>query len=218
MHSLPYDFSDPELQALAFTHSSLGLERDNERLEFLGDAALDLVVAEELFRHHANLPEGDLTELKAWVVSRKTLAEAARDLKLEEVARVGPGLRERTLPRSVLANLYEALLGAIYLDGGLEAARTFVRTTLRAPLNHVRHKAQGPNPKQAFQQLCQKRWGCLPTYAVLDSRGEAHARAFLVSAEAGGKEFPSAWGRTRKEAESWAAHEALLELRAQESA
>jgi ribonuclease-3 len=217
MHGLPYDFSDVELRDLAFTHSSLGLERDNERLEFLGDAALDLVVAEELFRHHADLPEGELTELKAWVVSRKTLAEAARELGLEERARVGAGLRERTLPRSVLANLYEAVLGAIYLDGGLEAARAFVLTTLRTPLNQVRHKNQGPNPKQSFQQWCQKRWGELPAYRLLESRGEAHARAFLVAAQVRGEEFPSAWGRTRKEAESWAAHEALLVLEAREA-
>ena len=218
MHDLPYEFTDAELRELALTHSSLGLERDNERLEFLGDAALDLIVADELFRHHADLPEGDLTELKAWVVSRKSLAEAARELELEAIARVGPGLRERALPRSVLANLYEALLGAIYLDGGLDAVRAFVLTTLRTPLNQVRHRNQGPNPKQALQQWCQKQWGSLPTYEVIESRGEAHARAFLIAAEAGGEKFPSAWGRTRKEAESWAAHEALLVLRNRETA
>jgi ribonuclease-3 len=218
MHNLPYDFSDLELLELALTHSSLGLARDNERLEFLGDATLDLIVAEELFRHHPDLAEGELTELKAFVVSRKTLAEAARRWKLDEIARVGPGLRDRTLPRSVLANLYEAVLGAIYLDGGLEAARGFVLTTLRTPLNQVRHANQGPNPKQAFQQLCQKRWASLPAYEELESRGEAHARAFLVAAEAGGERFPSAWGRTRKEAESWAAHEALLVLHSRETA
>jgi len=218
MHDLPYQFDDAALRELALTHSSLGLERDNERLEFLGDAALDLVVAEELFRHHADLAEGDLTELKAWVVSRKTLAEAARALELDEIARVGPGLRERALPRSVLANLYEALLGAMYLDRGLDAVRAFVRTTLRIPLAQVRHRRQGPNPKQALQQWCQKHWGSLPAYEVLESRGEAHARAFLVAVEAGGEKFPSAWGRTRKEAESWAAHEALLVLRDRETA
>jgi ribonuclease-3 len=212
MPTLPYDFSDHELFELALTHSSLGRATDNERLEFLGDAALDLVVAEELFRHHRDLSEGDLTELKAWVVSRKTLAEAARLLDLDRAARVGAGLRERTLPRSVLSNLYEAVLGAVYLDGGLEAARAFVLTTLRGPLNQVRQRSRGSNPKQLMQQLCQKRWGTLPDYVVLESRGEAHARAFLVAAEAGGERFPSAWGRTRKEAESWAAHEALLLL------
>ena len=218
MPNLHHDFGDPSLLDLALTHSSVGLPRDNERLEFLGDAALDLVVAEELFRHHPDLPEGDLTELKAWVVSRKTLAAAARTLELEQVARVGPGLRERTLPRSVLANLYEAVLGAVYLDAGLEAARAFVLTTLRGPLNQVRHKKQGANPKQTFQQWCQKRFGAPPGYVVLESRGEAHARAFLIAAEAGGERFPSAWGRTRKEAESWAAHEALLVLRNRETA
>ncbi|MBK7875048.1 MAG: hypothetical protein IPJ77_04735 [Planctomycetes bacterium] len=96
---LPYDFAHVELCELALTHSSVGLSHDNERLEFLGDAALDLVVAEELYRHHQDLPEGDLTELKASVVSRRTLADAARRLDLERRARVGPGLRSRTLPR-----------------------------------------------------------------------------------------------------------------------
>jgi len=212
MPSLPYDFADPKLLDLALTHASLGLELDNERLEFLGDAALDLVVAEELFRHHHDLPEGDLTELKAWVVSRKTLAEAARLLELEQQARVGHGLRQRTLPRSVLSNLYEAVLGAVYLDGGLAAARAFALATLRAPLDQVRERTQGQNPKQKMQQICQKRFGSLPEYVVVESRGDAHARAFLIAVEVGGERFPGAWGRTRKEAESWAAHEALLLL------
>lgn len=209
---LPYEFRSPELLALSLTHSSVGLSRDNERLEFLGDAALDLVVAEELYRHHAALAEGELTELKADVVSRRTLAEAARKLGLHVRATVGPGLRERIPPRSVLANLYEAVLGAVYLDGGLEAARAFALTTLRAPLERVRARRQAANPKQRLQQLCQKRWGTLPHYVLLESRGEAHARAFLVACETRGERHPSAWGRTLKEAESWAAHEALLEL------
>ena len=217
MPDLPYDFHDRGLFELALTHSSTGLERDNERLEFLGDAALDRVGAEELYRHHEGLPEGDLTELKAWVVSRKTLAEAARRLGLDRKARVGHGLRLRSLPRSVLSNLYEAVLGAVYLDGGLEAARAFALTTLRAPLNQVRQRTQGKNPKQRIQQLCQKRFGAPPGYVELDTRGDAHARAFLVAAEIAGERFPSAWGRTRKEAESWAAHEALLLLEARDA-
>ena len=210
--SLPHDFRDPDLLELALTHSSLGASRDNERLEFLGDSALDLIVAEELFRFHHDLAEGDLTELKASVVSRKALADAAASLGLGEIARLGHGLRQRTLPRSVLANLYEAVLGAVYLDGGLEAARVFATATLGPQLGAVRARARDANPKQRFQQLCQSRFSALPTYVVLESRGEAHAKAFLVAAEADGERFPSAWGRTRKEAESWAAHEALLVL------
>jgi ribonuclease-3 len=212
MPSLPHEFRDPELLELALTHSSLGSSRDNERLEFLGDAALDLIVAEDLYRCHPNLAEGELTELKASVVSRKTLAEAASALDLGKTARLGQGLRERALPRSVLANLYEAVLGAVYLDGGLEAARAYVLATLAAPLHAVRSRDREANPKQQLQHLCQSRFSTLPAYVVLEDRGEAHAKAFLVAAEADGERYPSAWGRTRKEAESWAAHEALLVL------
>ena len=212
MASIPHRFRDPALLALALTHSSTGEERDNERLEFLGDAALDLVVAEELFLHHVDLPEGELTVLKAWVVSRRTLAEAARALGLEEEARLGGGLSRRTLSRAVLANLYEAVLGAIYLDDGLEAARAFIRATLAEPLALVRERRGAANPKQLLQEYCQKRSGSPPQYEVLDDRGRAHARAFLVRARTSEATFPSAWGRTRKEAEHWAAYEALLVL------
>jgi ribonuclease-3 len=210
MPTIPHTFRDQSLLDLALTHSSLHAARDNERLEFLGDAALDLVVAEELFNHHGDLPEGDLTELKAWVVSRKSLAEAASEMDLGSLLRLGPGLKERALPRSVLANVYEAVLGAVYLDAGLDAAREYVMKTLARPLQQVRSRSQGQNPKQRFQQVCQRDQGGLPTYVVLDDRGEAHARAFLVAAEAGNVRYPSAWGRTRKEAEMWAAYEALL--------
>jgi ribonuclease-3 len=212
MPSLPHSFNEPDLLRLALTHASTGAEQDNERLEFLGDAVLDLVVAEELFRVHTDLPEGDLTELKAWVVSRRVLAEAAQRLDLDQAARLGSGLRQSTLPRSVLANLYEAVLGAVYLDAGLEAARAFALATLSEPLDQVRERQGGPNPKQALQQIGQQRTGEPPSYELLDERGDPHAKAFLVAAVLGDQRFPSAWGRTRKEAERWAAYEALLVL------
>ena len=147
MAAVPHSFRSSELLELALTHSSTGLERDNERLEFLGDAVLDLIVAEELFRSDAELDEGLLTELKAWVVSRRTLAEAARRLDLEGAARVGSGLQGRALPRRVLANLYEAVLGAVYLDGGYEAARAFTLETLAEELDHARRRAAGSEPE-----------------------------------------------------------------------
>ena len=218
MPALPHAFRDPALLELALTHSSTGARADNERLEFLGDAALDLIVAEELFRAHPDLAEGDLTELKAHVVSRPTLARAARALELEPAAHIGQGLRRRALPTSVLANLYEALLGAVYLDGGLDAARAFAQATLSEPLERVRGKRGSANPKQELQHRAQQRTNELPVYHLLESRGEAHARAFLVCAELHSERFPPAWGRTRKEAESWAAHEALLVLRERERA
>ncbi len=213
MPTVPHEFRDPALLELALTHSSAGRERDNERLEFLGDAALDLVIAEELFRAAgAELPEGEMTERKASVVSRKSLAEAAARIGLDQLVRLGPGLQERVLPRSVLANIYEAVLGAVYLDGGLEAVRSFVRATLQEALARVREPSLGQNPKQELQQICQRELGGLPSYVLLDERGAAHARAFQIAVDVAGRRFPSAWGRTRKEAETWAAREALLVL------
>lgn len=213
--TIPHDFSDPALLEVALTHASTGASQDNERMEFLGDAALDLVVAEELYRAHPDLAEGELTERKAWVVSRRSLAEAARRLELDEAARVGRGLDRRTLSRSVMANLYEAVLGAVYLDAGLEAVVPFVRTTLAQELAEV-HDRRGSrpaaSPKQLFQELCQRDAGALPRYELLETRGEAHAKAFLVCARLGERSFPPAWGRNRKEAEHWAAQEALYAL------
>jgi len=214
---LPHAFRDERLLALALTHASTGASEDNERLEFLGDAVLDLLVAEELYKVTPALDEGAMTELKAWVVSRRVLAGVARALGLAEEARVGGGLRDRTPTSSMLANLYEATLGAVYLDGGIEAARTFTRETLRGPLERVQRLKSAPNEKQVLQRHSQTATGVPPEYALLSERGHAHAKAFLVAAEIAGRRFPSAWGRTRKEAERWAAHEALLVLAEEEA-
>lgn len=212
MPSLPHQFRDPALLELALTHASVGSDGNNERLEFLGDAVLDLIIAEELYRRHPKLAEGVLTELKAWVVSRKTLAIAAARLGLEPHVRVGPGLQRVALPRSLMANVYESVLGAVYLDSDFQTSRDFVLRTLHDELESVRERTGVENPKQSLQQLSQRVWGTPPEYIVLDERGRSHARAFLVAAQAGDERFPSAWGRTLKEAERWAAHEALLAL------
>lgn len=211
-------FRDPSLAALALTHASAAISdgdgrRDNERLEFLGDTVLDLVIAEALFGDRARYPEGALTEMKAQVVSRKALAVAAARIGLPANARVGRGLDKGALSRSVLANLYEAVVGAVYLDGGLGDAREFILNTLGPELAAARDRGGKAMPKQAFQEVCQREWGSPPTYELVESRGDENARAFLVRAVAGkGEVFPTAWGRTVKEAEHWAAYEALLSL------
>ena len=212
-----HPFEDEALCALALTHASAGVSdgsgrRDNERLEFLGDTVLDLLVAETFFHDRARYPEGALTEMKAQVVSRKALAGAASRIGLAEHARIGRGLDRRSLSRSVLANLYEGVVGAVYLDAGLEAAKTFVHDTLRSELAEARARGGEALPKQAFQEVCQRDFDGPPTYEVLETRGDANSRAFKVAARAGGERFPSAWGRTVKEAEHWAAFEALLSL------
>lgn len=216
MPSLPYEFRDLDLLELALTHSSVGADANNERLEFLGDAVLDLIVAEELYRRHPRLAEGVLTELKAWVVSRRTLAVAAARLGLEPHVRVGPGLQRAALPRSLMANVYESVLGAVYLDSGFEESREFVLRTLHDELDGVHERKGVSNPKQSLQQICQRQSGAPPEYVVLEERGRSHARAFLVAAKSGDERFPGAWGRTLKEAERWAAHEALLALEERE--
>lgn len=210
--SLRYTFRDPALLERALTHASTCGELDNERLEFLGDAALNLAATEELFTRRPELSEGAMTEIKASVVSRKTLAQSARELGLDEAATVGNGLKGRAMPVSVLANLYEAVLGAIYLDGGYAAAREFVLRTLDSALADAERELAGANPKQRLQHHAQARWSILPDYELVETRGSAHARAFCVRAKLGERAFPTAWGRTRKEAERWAAHEALLVL------
>ena len=212
-----HSFEDESYAVLALTHASAGIgdsggRRDNERMEFLGDTVLDLIVAETLFGDRARYAEGALTEMKAQVVSRKALAVAAQRMGLHEHARIGRGLNRKALSRSVLANLYEAVVGAIYLDGGLEPTREFVLDTLGPELAAARERGGEALPKQAFQEVSQQQFGGPPTYKVLETTGDANSRAFLVAAGAGGETFPSAWGRTVKEAEPWAAFEALLAL------
>jgi len=214
---LAYTFQDSTLLELALTHASAGVStqrgrRDNERLEFLGDTVLDLIVAEDLYEDDEAHTEGKLTEMKAAVVSRKALADAARRLDLALAARLGRGLAQREPSRAILANLFEAIVGAVYLDGGLEAARAFTLRTLAVELQEARARKDEAVPKQGLQEFCQRTFGQTPTYDLVERRGDDHARAFLVRARVGARTFPAAWGRTMKEAESWAAYEALLEL------
>lgn len=209
---LPHEFQDEALLTLALTHSSTHAGEDNERLEFLGDAVLDLVIVDELFGDEEQYAEGLMTDMKSAIVSRRSLAEAAARLELSRHAILGHGMRREALPRSVLANLYEAVLGAVYLDAGLEAARSFAITTLHEELSQAREARGSNNPKQELQIYTQLTHGAPPDYVLLSDRGSAHARAFLVAAEFGGRQYAPAWGRTLKEAEQWAAHEALLAL------
>ena len=184
-------FEDPDLGLLALTHSSSAKadargRKDNERLEFLGDTVLDLIIAETFFSDREGHPEGALTEMKAQVVSRQALAGAAHRMALADHARLGRGLDRRALSRSILANLYEAVVGAIYLDAGIEAARHFVRETLGPELNAARQRRGRPKPKQRFQEVCQQRFGEPPSYELIQRRGDDNARAVLVAAAAMG--------------------------------
>jgi len=210
-----YEFSDPGLLKLALTHASVAASRteSNERLEFLGDAVLALVVCQELYQHKDKLLEGEMTKIKSAVVSGQTCAKIADGIGISKLAMVSKGVGDRNgPPQSVSAALFEAIIGAIYLDGGLDAARQFVRPGVRPYLEEAMATAHQENYKSMLQQYAQRRWGKTPEYLLLDEKGPDHSKAFETAVAIDGAHFPTAWGRTKKDAEQEAARLALIQL------
>jgi len=204
-------FSDPALLRQALTHASSTAEAgtDNERLEFLGDAVLGLVICEHLYRSAPEADEGELTEVKSAVVSRAALAREARRLGLQEHLILGGGIGRKALPASVLANAIEAIVGAIHLDGGLEAARRFVLDHLGNLVEACRARARAHNHKSELQEIAQKRYRSGPEYRLVESHGPEHAKRFIVAVAIAGTELGSGSGASKKEAEQEAARAAL---------
>jgi ribonuclease-3 len=210
-----YRFGDPGLLRAALTHSSCAESRQssNERLEFLGDAVLGLVVSHELFRRLPQAMEGELTKIKSAVVSRRTCARVAARLGLTEALQCGHGMDVgEQMPPSLAAAALEALVAAIYLDGGFDAARDFILRHMRGELERAMRSDHQFNYKSQLQQYAQKVLGLMPTYDLLDEKGPDHAKCFEVAASIGDRHFPSAWGPSKKEAEQKAAKLALIAL------
>lgn len=211
-----YTFSDRRLLQTALTHAS-GAERrvdSNERLEFLGDAVLGMIVCELLYRRFPQLTEGELTRLKSTIVSRSHCAELARQLQLERFLIIGKGLSgQKDLPHSLLAAVFEAIIAAVYLDGGLEAARKFVEPLVLPELEEFARDRIGENYKSVLQQFSQKSFGTTPIYVLLEERGPDHGKLFKIAAQVGPTRYQAAWGRSKKEAEQRAACNALYQLK-----
>jgi ribonuclease-3 len=210
-----YQFQRPELLGSALTHASLVESRlqSNERLEFLGDSVLGVVVCEYLFRTYSDLLEGEMTKIKSAAVSRRTCARVARQLGLDELLRTGKGMSVRaSLPSSVIAAVYEALIGAVFLDGGMEAAQVFIMKGLESFIHEAADSDHHSNFKSALQQAAQQIFGRTPQYVMLDEQGPDHAKCFEVAVEIGDRRFPACWGPSKKQAEQQAALEALLTL------
>ena len=210
-----YEFRDPALLVAAFTHASGAQHRlaSNERLEFLGDAILGFLVCETLYHSFPESLEGDLTRIKSVVVSRETCGRISTELDLVDFLIVGKGLASnRAVPESVLSDLFESLVAAIYLDGGMEAVRPLVARFVLPAIEQVATGAQGSNHKSLLQQVAQRDFGLTPTYEVIEESGPDHSKSFHVSAQIGGRRYPPAWGRNKKEAEQRAASNALLVL------
>jgi len=212
---LGYRFKDTTYLREALTHASGANHRlvSNERLEFLGDAILGAIVCELLFRKFPEYLEGDLTRVKSVVVSRHICAKISRMLKFDEFLVLGKGMgSQEDTPSSVLADVFESLIGAIYLDGGMEAAKRFIVRHIEAEIDLAVGGHGGVNYKSNLQQVAQRQFGETPTYLLLDEKGPDHSKCFKISAQIGRMRYAPAWGRNKKDAEQRAAMNALSEL------
>ncbi len=215
-----YSFKNKSLLREAVTHSSYANElsryniHHNERLEFLGDAVLELVTSEFIFEEHKNMPEGKMSKLRASMVCEPSLAICARQMKLGDYLRLGKGEmqtggRER---ESILSDAFEAVIGAIYLDGGFEAAAAHVRAKV---LETLKANQLFKDSKTMLQEWSQKEYGEAPVYVLVGETGPAHCKEFEIAIQIQGKTLATATGSSKKSAEQNAAKAALetLEVR-----
>ncbi len=212
---LGHTFEDRALLSEALTHASIADARvdSNERLEFLGDAVLGLIVCEHLFREFPDLLEGDMTKIKSAAVSRKTCARIAEDMGLTDLLKLGKGMQTHaTLPSSLSAAVLESVIGAIYLDAGLDAAREFLMPRLTPIIQRAADSGHQQNFKSVLQHVAQERFLATPLYILLDEKGPDHAKCFEVCVQIGAQRFESSWGSSKKQAEQQAALLALNAL------
>ena len=213
--AIGYRFRQPDLLRSALTHASGANTRlaSNERMEFLGDSVLGLVTCEQLYLRFPDYQEGDLTKIKSVVVSRRTCARFSKGLNLGDYLFLGKGMHLHTaVPASLLADVYESLVAAIYLDGGLEAARTFILRHLGPEIEEVAEGAHAGNFKSLLQQVAQREFNATPQYVLLDEKGPEHSKCFKIAAVIGRHTYAGAWGRNKKEAEQRAAMNALAAI------
>ena len=210
-----YPISNGDLFVSALTHASLANTRldSNERMEFLGDAVLGLVVCEWLYDQFPDSLEGDLTKIKSTVVSRKVWAEIADATGLSDLLQMGKGMTELSeIPGSLRAAVVESFIAAIYLDAGYEQARQFILEKVTPYIAEAARSTHQDNHKSQLQQYAQKHLSATPQYEALDEQGPDHSKCFEVCVTINGRVFPSAWGPSKKEAEQKAARHALQEL------
>ena len=216
---IDYQFKNQNLFSQALTHSSYANERHwdkkrcNERLEFLGDAVLEVVSSEFLFLNHPDMPEGEMTKLRASLVCEPALAYCAEAISLGDYLILGKG-EDMTGGRkrpSVVSDAMEAVIGAIYLDGGLANAKEFIH---RFILNDIEHKQLFYDSKTILQEIVQADFKDPLTYELIREEGPDHNKSFEVEARIGERVIGSGTGHTKKAAEQEAAYQALLSIRA----
>lgn len=213
-----YSFENEGLLRQALIHSSYANEKhmkklsDNERLEFLGDAVLEIVTSEFLYKQYENVPEGDLTKLRASIVCEQTLALCSRELDLGAYLFLGKG-EDQTGGRgrkSILSDAMEAVIGALYLDGGFTTAKEFIH---RFILTDIEHKQLFYDSKTILQELVQSKYTQELHYELVGEEGPDHAKIFKVEARIGNETVGQGEGPTKKAAEQEAAYHALMSLK-----
>lgn len=215
-----YTFGDRSVLHQSLTHTSYGHEflrekkialRDNERLEFLGDAILDVVISDILLEVFPEANEGYLSKMRAAVVNEKTLAEMARSLGLHECIRLGKGelLSGGDRKTSILASGFEALIAAIYLDGGFHAVYPVVRHLFSPLFINDSDSISFQDHKTVLQEIIQAKWKITPTYHLLQTYGPDHAKVFEVEVRMNGRKLAVASGNSKKDAEQSAARAAI---------
>lgn len=213
-----YQFRDRKYLENAMTHSSYANEkhwpykRNNERLEFLGDAVLELISSDFIFHEHSSDMEGDMTKFRASLVCERSLADSARQIQIGRFIRLGKGEsgtggNERD---SILSDAFEAVIGAIYLDGGIDCAAAFIK---RFVLSDIENKQLFYDSKTVLQETVQNRGENTLSYDLVSETGPDHAKVFEVNCMLAGKMIGTGQGRSKKAAEQNAAYEALLYLR-----
>jgi ribonuclease-3 len=211
---LGYTFQDPGLIDQALTHRSAG-GKNNERLEYLGDAILGFVVADALYHHFIEATEGQLSRLRSALVKRDTLAHVAREFQLGEYLKLGQGeLRSGGQSRdSILADSFEAVLAAIYLDGGYQATREVILKTFSSRILTLSSHSQQKDPKTQLQEILQAKKVSLPIYTIVDVRGDPHAQHFKVECGIEALDRKTiGQGNSRRKAEQDAAQNMLADL------
>ncbi len=208
-------FNSPEYLETALTHRSYlnehkDVKEHNERLEFLGDAVLELVTTEYLYRNYPN-PEGEMTNWRSALVKTETISDVCLGLGVENYIRMSRG-EKKSLGRSrqlILANTFEAMIGAMYLDQGLEAAREFITRNVLVRLPHILEAKLYIDPKSAFQEMAQERDGMTPRYEVLSEDGPDHNKKFVVGVFVGDTQWGAGSGTSKQTAQQEAAADAV---------
>jgi ribonuclease-3 len=210
-----YRFSNEQLLLAALTHASCATHRlaNNERLEFLGDSILGLVVCEWLYQEYPEYSEGDLTKIKSAVVSRRSCGKTACELGFDKCLIVGKGVtKSRSFPRSLVSDVFESVVAAIYLDAGLDAVRVRLRKWLAAEVAAAVEDQNSGNYKSTLQQYAQRECASTPVYKLVSEAGPDHCKKFQVAAVINNEQFQPAWGNNKKDAEQNAAANALAVL------